>query len=103
MTRAVGETEWEARCETETTLAATETIGNAVVIVYIIGQNEIAHVSEVWDATLVFIGTAKGITSSSKQDRLSTAHNDFVGYIVPESEYSLWSLEAEMQGDGVYT
>jgi len=106
--RAVGETEWESRCETEVTLAATETTGSVVVMdsactVCIIGQNEIAHVSEVWDAPLVFIRTAQGVTSSSKQGRLSTAHGDFVGYIVPESEYSLWSLETEMQGDGVYT
>ena len=51
----------------------------------------------------MFIRTAQGVTSSSKQGRLSTAHGDFVGYIVPESEYSLWSLETEMQRDGVYT
>ena len=51
----------------------------------------------------MFIRTAQGVTSSSKQGRLSTAHGDFVGYIVPESEYSLCSLETEMQRDGGYT
>ena len=52
--RAVGETEWESRCETEVTLAATETIGSVVVMdsayactVCIIEQNE----SEVWECT----------------------------------------------------
>ena len=50
--RAEGETEWESQCETEVTLAATETTGSVVVMdsactVYIIGQNEIAHVGGV--------------------------------------------------------
>lgn len=68
----------------------------------VIGCREIPYVVRSWDAPAVRVYTGNKSVVSSKMGALPTEQGEFTGYIIPESMFSLWPMEREMDEGGVY-
>jgi hypothetical protein len=69
----------------------------------IIGRHEIHKVVNRRQASKVRVRTAQGITESSEIGDLNTRQGVLTGYLLEQSEYTLWPVEYETMKGGTYT
>jgi hypothetical protein len=76
-------------------------VGNAVIdnacTTTILGKNAIPYIRERWEASPAIVRTANGETHVSEKGSVMTVHGLISGYIVEESDFSLWSLDEALK------